>query len=127
MSLSRTTEMSGWMIRRSPFPVLLLLMCVAVGLVSSCSWDASGVPKSQSSQKKIAVPVTVGMAVQKDVPVRLHAIGNVEAYSTVGIKAQVEGELTLVHFKEGQEVKAGDLLFRSRKATAIASGSSAGP
>jgi membrane fusion protein, multidrug efflux system len=59
----------------------------------------------------MAVPVTVGTAVEKTVPVEIRAIGNVEAYSTVSVKAQVEGELTIVHFKEGQEMKAGDMLF----------------
>ena len=48
---------------------------------------------------------------QKDVPVQLHAIGNVEAYSTVAVKSQVEGQLALVHFREGDHVKQGDLLF----------------
>jgi multidrug efflux system membrane fusion protein len=43
--------------------------------------------------------------------VQLRAVGNVEAYATVDIKAQVSGELVGVHFKEGQEVKKGDLLF----------------
>jgi multidrug efflux system membrane fusion protein len=58
-----------------------------------------------------AVPVNVTAVVQKDVPVRLRAIGNVEAYSTVTVKSQVDGELAQINFKEGQEVKEGDLLF----------------
>jgi len=58
-----------------------------------------------------AVPVNVTAVVQKDVPVQLRAIGNVEAYSTVTVKSQVDGELAQINFKEGQEVKEGDLLF----------------
>jgi multidrug efflux system membrane fusion protein len=80
-------------------------------LISGCSKDASGVPKGEDPRKKIAVPVTVGTAEEKNVPVQIRSIGNVEAYSTVSVKAQVEGELTIVHFKEGQAVKAGDMLF----------------
>ncbi len=57
------------------------------------------------------VPVTVSTVVQKTVPVQVRAIGNVEAYSTVSIKAQVAGELTAVHFREGQDVHRGELLF----------------
>jgi multidrug efflux system membrane fusion protein len=57
------------------------------------------------------VPVQVGEAVKKDVPVDLRAIGNVEAINTVAVKAQVGGELLEVNFHEGQEVKKGDLLF----------------
>lgn len=56
-------------------------------------------------------PVTVAVAVQKDVPVEMRSIGNVEAYSTVSVKTQVEGTLSRVCFKEGQEVQKGDLLF----------------
>jgi multidrug efflux system membrane fusion protein len=55
--------------------------------------------------------VTVGTAVRKAAPVQLSAIGNVQAYSTVTVRALVEGTLTKVHFAEGQHVRKGDLLF----------------
>ena len=58
-----------------------------------------------------AVPVTVATAVQKSIPIQLRPIGNVESYSSIPVKAQVGGELVRIHFKEGQEVKKGDLLF----------------
>ncbi len=58
-----------------------------------------------------AAPVTVATVVQKDVPVQLRAIGNVEAYSTVSVKSRVAGQLVEVNFKEGQEVKKGELIF----------------
>jgi multidrug efflux system membrane fusion protein len=58
-----------------------------------------------------AVPVTLGVVTAKDVPVALQAIGAVEAYSTVSVKAQVGGELRRVPFTEGQDVRKGDLLF----------------
>ncbi|MCC7210898.1 MAG: efflux RND transporter periplasmic adaptor subunit [Candidatus Brocadia sp.] len=57
------------------------------------------------------VPVTVAVAEQKDIPIQIRTIGNVEAYSTVSVKTRVEGELSRVYFKEGQEVKKGDMLF----------------
>ncbi len=57
------------------------------------------------------VPVTVATVAQRDVPIQMEVIGNVEAYSTITVKAQVGGELTQVHFGEGDYVKAGDLLF----------------
>jgi multidrug efflux system membrane fusion protein len=57
------------------------------------------------------VPVTVAVAMQKTVPVVIEVIGNVEAYSTISVKAQVGGELTKVSFHEGDYVKKGDLLF----------------
>jgi multidrug efflux system membrane fusion protein len=57
------------------------------------------------------VPVTVVTAVEKNVPVQIRAVGNVEPYSTVSIKSQVTGVITQAHFKEGQDVKKGQLLF----------------
>src|SRR5215471_3313464 len=57
------------------------------------------------------VPVTVATAVQKNVPVQVLAVGNVEPYQTVSIKSQVTGVITQAHFKEGQDVKKGQLLF----------------
>ena len=48
---------------------------------------------------------------QKDVPIEIQVIGNVEAYSTITIKAQVGGQLTNVYFREGDLVKKGDRLF----------------
>ena len=44
-------------------------------------------------------------------PVQIRAIGNVEAYSTVSIKARVGGELEKVYLREGQDVNKGALLF----------------
>ena len=58
-----------------------------------------------------AVPVMVATAVQKTIPVQLRAVGNVEAYNTVSVKSQVTGVLQQAHFKEGQDVKKGQLLF----------------
>ena len=57
------------------------------------------------------VPVTVAMAKERDVPVEIKVIGNVEAYSTISVKAQVGGQLTNVFFQEGDFVKKGAMLF----------------
>jgi multidrug efflux system membrane fusion protein len=53
----------------------------------------------------------VAVVSQKNVPVEINVIGNVEAYSTISVKAQIGGELTNVYFHEGDFVKKGDLLF----------------
>ena len=58
-----------------------------------------------------AVPALTATAVRKTVPVQIRAIGNVEAYSTVGVKSKVDGELMQVHFKEGQDVYKGQLII----------------
>jgi multidrug efflux system membrane fusion protein len=57
------------------------------------------------------VPVVVARVSQRDVPINVDVIGNVEAYSTITVKAQVGGELNKVSFHEGDSVKKGDLLF----------------
>jgi multidrug efflux system membrane fusion protein len=70
----------------------------------------SGGP-GRSGGGREAIPVLVATAAQKAVPVQIRAVGNVEAFSTVAIKSQVTGVLMKAHFKEGQDVKKGQLLF----------------
>lgn len=75
---------------------------------------ASGVGGGQrqaAGRAREAVPVLVATAVQKSMPLQLRAVGNVEAYSIVSVKSQVTGVLNQAHFKEGQDVKKGQLLF----------------
>ena len=61
--------------------------------------------------KPAAAPVRIATVASRTMPVELQAIGNVEAISTVSIKAQISGQLMRVHFKEGDFVKKGQLLF----------------
>jgi multidrug efflux system membrane fusion protein len=59
-----------------------------------------------------AMPVTAAPVERKTIPVEVTAIGHVEPFSTVSIKSQVNGTLMSVGFREGQDVKQGDLLFK---------------
>jgi len=59
-----------------------------------------------------AMPVSIATVEQHTVQVRIQAIGNVEAYSTVALKARVDGQIVEVNFKEGQEVRKGAVLFK---------------
>jgi len=59
-----------------------------------------------------AIPVTDGKAETKDVPVFVTGIGTVQAYNSVSVKSRVDGQITKVFFKEGEEVKAGDPLVQ---------------
>jgi len=59
-----------------------------------------------------AIPVTVEQVIQTRVPFRIQAIGNVEAFSTVAVKARTDGQIIHVGFKEGEEVRKGQVLFR---------------
>ena len=56
-------------------------------------------------------PVVVAVAKIASVPVVLNVIGNVQAFSAVSVKSQVDGQIRAVHFREGQNVRKGDLLF----------------
>ena len=76
-------------------------------LLAACSEDAAGKARVQLPP----VPVTVGEALEKTIPVQLTAVGNAMAYTSVGIKSQISGQLVEVRFKEGQDVRKGDLLF----------------
>ncbi|WOO41730.1 efflux RND transporter periplasmic adaptor subunit [Rubellicoccus peritrichatus] len=55
--------------------------------------------------------VTIATAVSKDVPIYLTAIGYTTAFEEVEVMTQVDGQLMAIHFEQGTEVKAGDLLF----------------
>jgi membrane fusion protein, multidrug efflux system len=57
-----------------------------------------------------AVPVQTAVARQLDVPRVIPAVGMVQALRTVAVKSQVDGMIAEIHFREGDEVKAGDLL-----------------
>ncbi len=79
---------------------ILLISCLA-----ACSGGRSEPPKVRT------VPVIAGTVTQKTVPVQIRVIGNIEAYSAVSVKSQIGGQLIRVHFKEGQDVRKGELLF----------------
>ena len=76
--------------------------------LSACS-DRQG--NAQTPAAPPAVPVGVATAEQQVVPVQVTGVGNVQANTTVGVKAQVAGQIQAVHFTEGGEVKRGELLF----------------
>jgi multidrug efflux system membrane fusion protein len=89
------------------FPrALALALAVSVTSLVACSRSPEPSERRQGS-----VPVTVAAATQQPVPVQLRAIGNVQPTESVTVRARVGGTLTRIHFKEGQDVRQGDLLF----------------
>ena len=81
------------------------MLLVAV-LIASCS------PGKAEKSKPSGIPVSVGSVISKDVPFQIVSIGNVEAYNTISVKAMINGEIIAVHFREGQYVNKGDLLYK---------------
>jgi multidrug efflux system membrane fusion protein len=90
--------------------VVIALCAVAIGVY----FIADGRAKESRKAPKgpAAIPVTVAAVVQETVPIRLQAIGNVEASQTVALKARVDGQIVTVNFREGDPVKKGEVLFR---------------
>jgi multidrug efflux system membrane fusion protein len=86
----------------------LALALVASFALAGCS---DGGRAQAKAPQPAPVPVGVASVTEKPVPLQVLAVGTVQAYTTVGIKSQVAGQILTVHFKEGDEVKRGDLLF----------------
>jgi len=81
-----------------------------ISLGTGCAQEGATGDSAQAAMS-FSVPVMVGTVTRSDVPIEVHVIGNGEAYSTVIVKSQVDGQLNHVSFQEGQDVKEGDLLF----------------
>jgi multidrug efflux system membrane fusion protein len=86
-----------------------VLVAATVFWLAGCS--------STDASAKGTVPVVSAAAVKvaqaeiRSVPIELAAMGNVEASSTITVKAQIGGTLIKVNFREGDMVRKGDLLF----------------
>ncbi|HEY2293942.1 MAG TPA: efflux RND transporter periplasmic adaptor subunit, partial [Thermoanaerobaculia bacterium] len=92
--------------------VLLLSTLPLLAIGCSGGGKADGPPGDKAKAgAQPAVPVVVSTVARKTVPVQVEAVGKVEPLSTVAVLARVGGELTGVHFTEGQEVQKGQVLF----------------
>ncbi|TCG02973.1 hypothetical protein BZM27_51905, partial [Paraburkholderia steynii] len=88
--------------RRAPLVVACVVLVV---ILVAWFW-----PKHQVVTAPAAVPVNAGHPVNRDFPIRVAAVGTVQALNTVDVKVRVDGQLQRVAFTEGQDVKAGQLL-----------------
>ena len=95
---------------------ILRLLRLATLLLLAVQISACGQKSSSAADKKStggpAIPVVVAPVIGKTVPLRVEAIGNVEPYKTVAVKARVDGQIVKVFFTDGQEVKEGQPLFQ---------------
>ncbi len=90
----------------------VLVALVAGGAVAYFSSDTRAREGRKAAKGPPAVPVMVAAARQETVSIQLPAIGNVEAYLTVAVKARVDGQIVAVNFREGEPVKKNEVLFR---------------
>ena len=94
-----------------------LLLVAAVLLLQGCSKsdDAAsqgGGKKGKKGGNDGPVPVEVARVARKDVPIDMTAVGNVESYSTVSIRSQINGQLEKVFVEDGQYVAKDQKLFQ---------------
>ena len=103
----------------------VIILLVALGVAGAAVWyefirapateqtaQASRGRRGRRGVTDDPVPVLVAAATRADVPVYLDALGTVQAFNTVSIKPMIDGPLIAVLFKEGQDVRAGDVLAR---------------
>ena len=85
-------------------------IAIAIGTVAVIAiWLISSGKKNSATPQ--GIPVEVTSVLQHEAPFILQLSGTTEAYETVSVKAQVTGQLLKINFKEGDAVKANDLLF----------------
>jgi multidrug efflux system membrane fusion protein len=96
--------------------VSILITLIILGGLGYIGWMAmqpkptAGGGNRQGGRPDMAVPVLAATPRIADVPVYLDGVGSVRALNTVTVRAQVDGKLIAIKFKEGQDVKAGDVL-----------------
>ena len=93
---------------------LLFFSLVSVLLISGCR-NQEQAQAAGSAGSRPPAPIVVASVEQRDIPVRISAIGNVEAYQTVLIRSQVNGQIQKILFQEGAEVHKDQLLFQLDK------------
>jgi len=86
----------------------MFIVFILILLLAGCSSEKAA---AVAQQQAPAAPVLVSKAMLKSVPIEIQSVGNAEAYSSISVKSQIGGELTVVDFKEGTNVKKGDRLF----------------
>ncbi len=83
----------------------VLMTCAAAVSMHACS------PGKKPVENR-PVPVVEAAALEKSVPVQMRAMGTVEAFRTISVRSQITAQISDVLFREGQDVKKGDLLIR---------------
>ena len=97
--------------RRTVSIFVTLLIVGGLGYIGWSVWQQKQQPgRGRGQRPDTTVPVLAATPRIQDVPVYLDGVGSVKALNNVTVRAQVDGKLIKVNFKEGQDVKAGDVL-----------------
>jgi len=95
-------------VKAAQVPLLLSIFSLAV--LAGCSKQNAQAAGPAAGGRPPA-PVVVSTVEQRDVPIQITAIGNVESYQMVQIRSQVNGQIEKIYFKEGEDVRKGQLLY----------------
>jgi multidrug efflux system membrane fusion protein len=90
---------------------ILCLLTVCFACFLGCSGSSDSKPQNAHAAAPRAVSVAVAPVQRQDVPVYLTGLGTVTAFNTANIKSRVDGQIMKVNFREGQDVRQGDLLI----------------
>jgi len=93
---------------------IVFLPLFAVLILSGCG-KKNQVMAAATPEGRPPAPVIVAQVEQRDIPVQVRTIGNVEAYQTVQIRSQVNGQIEKILFHQGDDVRRGQLLFQLDK------------
>ena len=109
IDLSNTT-LRAKAVHSSPAIALFVIAAVCASLVGCSSSADSKQQKAQAAGPR-SVSVAIAQVQRQDVPVYLTGLGSVTAFNTANIKSRVDGQIMQVNFREGQNVRRGDLLI----------------
>ncbi len=94
-------------VHRRKWPLALVIICLALIAIYFFS---NSKPKQASKPPAPRAPVVVQAAKKGDIKVYLTGLGSVVSLNTVTVKTRVDGQLMAVNFREGQDVRKGELL-----------------
>src|ERR1700719_1472382 len=89
----------------------LFALAAVCAFFSACSGSADGKQQKAQAAGPRSVSVAIAQVQRQDVPVYLSGLGAVTAFNTANIKSRVDGQIMKVNFREGQNVKQGELLI----------------
>jgi len=100
---------------KSFYGVLPAVLVMGVLILSGCGNKDSVQAAAPGASGRPPAPVVVASVQQRDIPIQIQAIGNVEAYQMVQIKSQVDGQIENIFFNQGEDVHKGQLLVQLDK------------